>query len=66
MLESLAFMLRISLQRFAQRDKEQVGFGGFSSVTRPDPAFLCAIQLLKILNLLADLLQFGFTADDTL
>jgi len=59
-------MLRISLQRFAQHDKKQAGFSRFVSVTRSNASASRRICLLKILNLLADLLQFGLAADDAL
>src|SRR5262249_48389240 len=49
-----------------QHDKKQAGFSGFVSVTRPNPGVFRKICLLKILNLLADLLEFGLAADDAL
>ena len=52
--------------RFVQHNEERVGFSGFHPSRDRILALRGEIWLLKILNLLANLLEFGLTADDPL
>ena len=53
--------------RFAQHDKERARFNRLRTVVRGDPGLIAPKDcLLKVLDLLPDLLQLGFASYDAL
>src|SRR5216110_1437096 len=66
MFESLASCFAFRCSACAQHDKETARFSVSLAIMVPSPGVSHKDCLLKILNLLADLLQFGLAADDAL